>query len=478
MALPTWAEKYKEKGKTIKKIKNNYYLYQIQVIWNKEKKKSEKKTIAYLGRITEGGLVKKSDNALMSERAQYISVKEFGASNWICQELQHEISLLKLHFANYWKEILCTVVFRLLYQSPFKQMEWHYEASFMSETYPGAKLSGKQISAWIKEVGTQRVEMVALLKKLFVGEEILLIDSTHIVSQASKNLNAQLGYNSQGVYEPQINLLFLFSQDKQMPLFYRAVSGSVRELRSMKLTLEESGIKSALIVGDKGFYSKENVECLESESWQYILPLRRNSSFIDYSATKQGGKENFDGYFIFEGRAIWFKTNNIEPKRRIVLFFDEKLKYSEAQDYLIRIAEKVAGYTIEKFHERQFKYGTLAVMTNTPELNEESIYQYFKSRNEIEVLYDTYKNVLEADRTYTHNALSMETWHFINFLAVRVYYKLYNYLRASDMLKKYAPMDCLLLMQLHRKLKINEEWLDGEIPKKSSNIFKICKPMA
>jgi hypothetical protein len=123
MALPTWAEKYKEKGKTIKKIKNNYYLYQIQVIWNKEKKKSEKKTIAYLGRITEGGLVKKSDNASMSERAQYISVKEFGASNWICQELQHEISLLKLHFANYWKEILCTVVFRLLYQSPFKQME-------------------------------------------------------------------------------------------------------------------------------------------------------------------------------------------------------------------------------------------------------------------------------------------------------------------------------------------------------------------
>ena len=479
MGLPAWVEKYRGKGKGIKQISGHYYLYEVKSVWNKETKKSEKKTIAYLGKITEHGLVKKSDSEeSLSQRAQYIGIKEFGASDWICNALSDEIRLLKEHFPKYWKELLCCVVFRLLYQCPFKQMEWHYEGSYLSEIYTGAKLSKKQISGWIREIGEQRTAIVELLKKLFVGEEILLIDSTHIVSQASKNLNAQIGYNSQGVYEPQINLLFLFSHDKQMPLFYRVVTGSVRELRAMKLTMEESGLPSAMIVGDKGFYSKENVEKLEEESWEFILPLRRNSSLIDYSPVKQNGKEAFEGYFIFETRPIWFAIHQIESSRRVILFYDEKLKYAEQQDYLTRITEGQDNYTIEQFHQKQHKNGTLAIITNNLKLSAEKVYHYLKSRNEIEVLYDTYKNILEADRTYTHNEFSMEAWHLINFLAVRGYYKLYNRLMAEDMLKKIAPMDCLLLMQMHRKLKINGEWVDGEIPKKTKNIVEICKPMA
>ncbi|TAE72165.1 MAG: hypothetical protein EAZ85_09915 [Bacteroidetes bacterium] len=94
------------------------------------------------------------------------------------------------------------------------------------------------------------------------GEEILLIDSTHITTQSGQNLSAQVGYNSQRNFDTQVNLLYLFSQDTQMPLFYRCVQGSVREVRSFRLTLQESGIKQAVLVSDKGFYSQNNVSIL------------------------------------------------------------------------------------------------------------------------------------------------------------------------------------------------------------------------
>ena len=80
--------------------------------------------------------------------------------------------------------------------------------------------------------------LVAVMKALMEGGELLLIDSTHIKTLSSKNVWAQLGYNSQQDFEPQVNLLFLFAHDQQMPIFYRCVADNVREIRAMELALK------------------------------------------------------------------------------------------------------------------------------------------------------------------------------------------------------------------------------------------------
>lgn len=55
MYLPEWAAKFKEKRTEIKKISNGYYKYEVAFVYNKEKKRTEKKTIRLLGKITENG---------------------------------------------------------------------------------------------------------------------------------------------------------------------------------------------------------------------------------------------------------------------------------------------------------------------------------------------------------------------------------------------------------------------------------------
>ena len=56
--FPHWVLIHKSKGKEIRMIKGNYYLYPVKCVWNKERKRPQKITEAFLGRITEIGLVK------------------------------------------------------------------------------------------------------------------------------------------------------------------------------------------------------------------------------------------------------------------------------------------------------------------------------------------------------------------------------------------------------------------------------------
>ena len=495
MEYPVWVLAHKAKGREIKRIGDRYYLYEVSSTYDKTKKATRKRSGSYLGRITEAGLVAKgTSNELIIPRC--VSIKEYGASAYLASCLSEEYQVLRELLPQYASELLVCAIFRLLYRSAFKQMEWHYMSSYLSETHPNLKLNGKTISGWLSIVGEQREVLAAIMRKLSGGESVILIDNTHITTYSKQNLSAQLGYDSERKFDTQVNLLYLFAQEAQMPVFYRCVQGSVREVRAAQLTLKESGFTAAILVADKGFHSANNVVILDEDGWQYILPLRRNNALCNYDALRIEGKTAFDGHFLHEQRIIWYKTLETAtdtlpvPLKRRILFFDERLKVAESADYLQRCAQSKTGYTIEQFHSRECRFGCITVLTNTTVListtapksktgqaiaqpiTPERVFELLKSRNDIEQLYDNYKNVLEADKTYMRSDASLEAWHFINFLALRAYYRLLKALQVNHLATKFSPQDALLLLQTHKKIRINKQWIDAEIPKKAQNITK------
>jgi transposase len=492
---PDWVQSHKLKGREIKRIQGKYYLYEVSSYYDKTQKRTRKKSGAFLGRITETGLQAKGGREPLV-MARNVCVKEYGASEYLLGLLSEESALLQKHLPMDWQGVLICAIFRLLHQSAFKQMDWHYSGSYLSELYPNVGLSGKQISGWLRRVGDNRAALVAIMQGLQGGEELIIIDNTHITTQSRLNLSAQQGYNSQRQFDPQINLLYLFAQDTQMPVFYRCVQGSVREIRALQLTLQESGLKRAILVADKGFYSLSNVTTLETGGWQYILPLRRNATLAQYNTTE--ASTYFDAHFLYDKRAIWYKVHDLEGKsvpKRVILFFDPALKAQEAQDYLIRVSQDKEGYDMETYHQKQVRFGTITVLTNTTiakvdnnvavldRMSPQTVFEHLKSRNDIEQLNDTYKNVLEADKTYMQSDATMEAWHFINFLALRAYYRLFATLVQKKLTAQLSPSDVLLLLQSKRKVKINTEWIDAEIPKKTQDLLlkinqtQIAKPV-
>ncbi len=490
---PSWVLAHKVKGTEIRHFNGRFYLYKVSSFWDKEKKKSRKKTECLLGRITQEGL-KASKPRISEEKANQISVVESGMSDYIHSQNEDILEALTTHFPSQGKALFLLAMFRLAYQSPLKNMSFYYENSFIKEVFPKVNLGKNNLTALLKEVGTQRSSISECMKDLMGNPSYVLIDQTHVISLSEQMTCNRLGYNSQRSFDPQVNLLFIFSPQHKVPLYYRMVAGDVRETKALKITLQESGIQEAIVIGDKGFYSKENVENLSKEGLDYILPIRRSHSLCEYELIKKGNKELFDGFFAFDERIIWYKKYT-KNGHDLILFLDNKLKEQEEKDYLLRIkknekeeitdtattdliteSEKQKGNTLEKFYEKQHSMGTITLdYSLKKEKTPEEIFTCFKSRNEVENTYDAYKNILEADTSYMQGQAQMETWSFINFLALIMYFRIYKQLLDKEMLKKYAPKDILLFLEHIKKMKINDTWMQAEITKKSQTIIDMLR---
>jgi transposase len=392
MDYPKWVMKHKKKGTEIRKFNDRYYLYKISSKWNKEKKRAQKITKEYLGVITEEGLIppkhKQKDDKNLS-----VTVKEYGACH-LFMNIAAEIELkLKEFFPDNYEMIFVLAVLRAINKCPFKRMEHYYINSYISELIPDLNLSGKNISLFLREIGQYRDIIVQFMNCFIAGSQHILFDATNIMSQSKKMDINRLGYNRHKIYDPQINLLYAFACDNQSPIYYRILPGNIRDITAFKLSILEAGLKNAIVVADKGFGSQANIELMDEQDLKYIIPLKRNNSLFDDKIIRTGDKSKFDGHFMFQKRPIWYYSTKIGNSKKVIVYLDEKLKAEEEKDYLQRIEKQLEGYTIENFYEKQYRFGTLIVIANI-ESSPKEIFELYKSRNQIEQTFDTFKNLL------------------------------------------------------------------------------------
>jgi hypothetical protein len=86
--------------------------------------------------------------------------------------------------------------------------------------------------------------------------------------------------------------------------------------------------------------------------------------------------------------------------------------------------------------EKLHTFGTLTLSINT-DVDPRELYEKYKQHNEIEVMFDSYKNFLKADRIYMQNRMVLEGWLMANFLAMIAYYKLHRKLVEAKELNNY-----------------------------------------
>jgi len=135
--------------------------------------------------------------------------------------------------------------------------------------------------------------------------------------------------------------------------------------------------------------------------------------------------------------------------------------------------KQTQSYTLENYHLKAQQIGTIALLTNLDAKNTpQQIYEFYKCRAAVEILFDTFKNILFADVTYTRSNEALEGWLFINHIALIFYYRLYKRLMQHDLLKKYSPKDILMHLNTIKRVKIDQKWVIAEIPTKSKNILE------
>jgi len=476
--FPEWALKHKRKGTELRCLNGKYYLYEVTSKWNQEKKRSQKITIKLLGRITERDGFIESDKIRLERQnvIKQIVVKENGFASFYKEKLQEYETLLKKHFPDEWQTIVGVAYNRLVFQSALKNMDFHFQNSYMSQKYKRSTLSENSLSSFLRNLGLKRERIVDFCKEYNKLSNCILFDGSDICSQSEHMSLPKEGRCKRGSYESVINMMFVFSVDQHLPIYYRILPGNIKDVKSFKNSLEESGVREAMVIMDKGFYSAKNLKTIEESGLEFVIPLKRNNGEIDYAPIEQGNKKVFDGYFKFENRYIWYYKSAISEKT-VWIFLDEELKNRESKDYLTRIEEELEDYTMEQYLEREHRFGTIALLHNTLKTAEE-VYIAYKSRGEIEQMIDVYKNVLEADVSHMQNEHSLEGWMFCNFIALHWYYVIYRNLVVAKLLNKYSPQDFVKFLVEIKKVRINDKWYNAEITKKTQDILmKIGLPI-
>jgi len=471
---PEWALAHKRKGTELRLLNGKYYLYQVTSKWNSEKKRSVKITEKFLGRITESeGFVESEKARLRRQQVQIerVQVKEYGIASAIEHLFTDTVSALKKFYPDSWQRLVALAYGRLVYQSPLKNISFHYSHSYLSEQYRDVDLSSRSLSYFLREVGEDRNKIVEFCRSFKISEDCILFDGTDIFSDSQQMGLPKFGKSKFGTFDDMINLMCVFSVKQQSPVYYRLLPGNIKDVSAFKMSLQESGIKDATIIIDKGFASNNNIEALEKEEMKFIIPLPRNSSLIDYQKIKTGDKSLFDGYFQYEGRYIWYYTSTVDKKKNVTVFLDDELRCREEKDYLNRVESNVVKYSMEKFHEKRHAFGTIAMIENTNKSPHE-IYANYKTRGEVETMIDTLKNVVDADRTYMQNELALEGWMFINMIALKWYYVILNLLKKHELNKKYSPADFLLFLSEIKMVKINNTWHKAEVTRKTLDMMQ------
>jgi hypothetical protein len=259
--FPDWVKEHRKPGTEIRRFGNRYYIYEATGFYDKERKKSRKKTGRYLGTIhqTEGFIEAKTKRVPKSYKSidvDKISTKEYGLVAFIRCFCSDIIEPLKDYFPQQWEWLIVALYCRLLNASPLKNMGYYYRRSFLSEEL-NVSVTAAAISQMLRDLGKNRAPIVEYMQHLSGCKktDMMLIDATSILSCSENLSRVKIGLSKQHTFEPLFNLLYFYSPQNYLPAYYRLFNGNIKDVTMVGTAIKESGYSDTILIADKGFYS-------------------------------------------------------------------------------------------------------------------------------------------------------------------------------------------------------------------------------
>ena len=199
------------------------------------------------------------------------------------------------------------------------------------------------------------------------------------------------------------------------------------------------------------------------------MPLRRNSLEYDREPLNRPGTTGFDGRFMYNGRIIWYRAQPPAEggTHRYFLYLDETLRHMEATGRMTGKIGRETAEEIKEIQEAQLLFGTFAVKSTLLDAGAEDTYRLYKTREDVEQLFDTYKEEENFKTTGMHSRESMEATFFLNHISTMLTYKLYERLRLHKSLDRYAASKLCDILWDVRATNAGPQWQLEPIPKVS-----------
>ena len=193
---------------------------------------------------------------------------------------------------------------------------------------------------------------------------------------------------------------------------------------------------------------------LDEKNLGYVLGAKRYSTL--YREPVQ-----LDRFFIYQDRLIKCGSASVD-KRWIYRFEDTEMRVEEEKNLHQRVLE--GQMTMEELAEKLPKSGHVLILSSM-NAEPEKIYNLYKRRDAVEKMFDSYKNVLNADRTFLRDDASIFGHVFIAFLSLYAYCRIENLIRKAGLLDRLCPADVLLEFSKVYKVDTGDRMMFSDIPK-------------
>lgn len=453
MAIPDYIKQVKRPKNTIVKMSANGKFLVIERVGCKyvdgRRLPINGKTIGY---IVDGKYVEKTINDLDSCNVEF---KDY-ALPVFCNNCNADLldDLLSIFSLNDSKKIYCAALLRAIDPGICdRDLAFEYETSYLSEIYKDAKLSKNTISDFQETLGKNYSKLVSYMKERInksIGNNIA-VDGMLKTNNSKINDFSEFSRKGRIKSSKDISIIYGFDTIKKEPVYQKIVPGNMLDSSAFIDFFNESEIKNGIIISDKGFFNKETLEQITKlKEVHYLIPLKRSLKFLkeigcyeSYSLLSFADKEIL-GKKVFYNNRYYYSFKDIDKANK------------EEKDYLKR--QKKNKFDEKEYLYKKEKFGTI-VYESDYEIDLVEAFEMYKSRWEIELMFNQYKNMSDLTKTGVHNDYSIIGKEFINYIATIMTCRMRNKIDEVKLFEKYSFKQILRFLSKSKVYRINsKDW--------------------
>jgi len=438
------------------------YVYECTSFWDKAKKKpaSKRSCIGKLHPTTKEIIPSKrfgSSNTIISLNTKpTASVKSVGAVDFldhICKILGID-EILKSSFPEHWKLVLSLAYFQVMDKKPLSKVEHWTEI----HRHPYDRFIDHRRVSELLLLLTEDQQMIFFKKwaKHRLKEECIAYDITSISSYSELNNMVRYGYNRDKEKLPQVNLALLFGEQSHLPVYFRSMPGSIRDVSTLKNILQITNfleLKQSHAVMDKGFFSQDNIRDLFVNRMKFTIAIPFACKFAREQVEKvRSTIESHENFIQVNGQNIFChsSTTKWEGKRVYThVYYNAHVGVEEYEKFLTDLHQwKRELETNKPIQEHQQYYDLYLFVKETPKRGRKVAYnqqaidayrqsragflvllsnatkdpiralQIYRNKDVVEKTFDNLKNAIDSKRLRVHLEEGMKGRLFIQFVAL------------------------------------------------------------
>ena len=449
MAVPEEIKKMKPTGlgkaTEVRLIGGHYYVYEISSKWDEKKQRPQKTTGKCIGKIvpSEGFIANQYYIDTYHQPQIESHVRHYGAVEMF-RQLGKDISdALKRSLPDIYRQIEVYALLRLVFASTGKTMKYDYEHSWLCDVYPDIGVCDSSVKRMLEKLSMKMDAMEDFMRGFCQKGHKLIFDGTSIMCNTSDSYVTK-GYNSKAQYHDQFRLLYVYDKTSKAPVFYRVIPGRMVDKSAFMETIRRCNCPDAIIIADKGFYSKTNLSYLIDHNLKFILPLQDNTTMIPQSFDDIDGDGRFDGRFTYKGRNIWYKVFPCGDKGNRLFIYQDDFRKAEYNSIFTEKQEKEYGEVPlgDKDILTNRRRGLFSFVSNL-DVSPRQVYLDYKERWEIENCFDYMKNSISRKPLYAHSNEAIDAQCFINHVALLYFYRLIRAMDSSGLKESYSPEEII-----------------------------------